>query len=157
MDQLLAELKEVEGDDIDDLGIKVIGKFTNELQAMYRKNPKERTSYENQMAYLLSRQFFEEGISGTRSKGTLGEERYNRRQEILSELSKLRSNPYGPADLMSVRDADGAIRATRLPGRKSGREYIPALLNCLVAKRSSVSHPVRAKVRLVAGWHWRSG
>ena len=125
VDQLLAELKEVEGDDIDDLGIKVIGKFTNELQAMYRKNPKERTSYENQMAYLLSRQFFEEGISGTRSKGTLGEERYNRRQEILSELSKLRSNPYGPADLMSVRDADGAIRATRLPGRKSGREYIP--------------------------------
>ncbi|MEC7679893.1 MAG: PSD1 and planctomycete cytochrome C domain-containing protein [Planctomycetota bacterium] len=125
VDQLLTELKEVEGDDIDDLGMKVIGKFTNELQAMYRKNPKERTSYENQMAYLLRRQFFEEGISGTRSKGKLGEERFNRRQEILSELSELRSNPYGPSDLMSVRDADGAIRATRLPGRKSGREYMP--------------------------------
>ena len=122
---LLAELQEVEGSDIHKLGMAVVKKFTNELQEMYRKPPAERTSYENQMAYLLKRQYFEEGISGTRSKKQLGDERFARREAILKRLDELGSNPYSPPDLMSIRDASGEIRPTRLPGRSNGREFSP--------------------------------
>ncbi|MDA9840239.1 PSD1 and planctomycete cytochrome C domain-containing protein [Rubripirellula sp.] len=125
VDQLLAELKEVEGDDIHQLGVSVVKRFTNELQEMYHKSPQDRTAYENQMAYLLGRQYFEEGISGTRSKSKLGDERFTRREEILKRLDELKANPYAPADLMSIRDASGEVRPTRLPGRSSGREYLP--------------------------------
>jgi hypothetical protein len=125
VDQLLAELKEVEGDDIHQLGMSVVKRFTNELQEMYHKSPQDRTAYENQMAYLLGRQYFEEGISGTRSKSKLGDERFTRREEILKRLDELKANPYAPADLMSIRDASGEVRPTRLPGRSSGREYLP--------------------------------
>ena len=124
-DNLLAELKEVEGNDIHNLGMAVVRKFTNELQEMYHKQPKERNSYENQMTYLLQRQYIEEGIAGTRAKSKLGEERFARRGEILNRLSELGENPYQPADLMSISDAQGEIRPTRLPGRKAGREYLP--------------------------------
>jgi hypothetical protein len=105
--------------------VSVVKRFTNELQEMYHKSPQDRTAYENQMAYLLGRQYFEEGISGTRSKSKLGDERFTRREEILKRLDELKANPYAPADLMSIRDASGEVRPTRLPGRSSGREYLP--------------------------------
>lgn len=125
VERLLAELKEIEGEDIHNLGMAVVSRFTNELQAMYHKSPEDRTAYENQMAYLLGRQYFEEGISGTRSKKKLGDERFARREEVLKELDRLGANPYSPAELMSIRDADGEVRPTRLPGRSSGREFLP--------------------------------
>ncbi len=123
--RLLTELEEVEGEDIHQLGMSVVSKFTTELQAMYDKSPEERSAYENQMAYLVGRQYFEEGISGTRSKSKLGDERFARREEVLKKLDQLGANPYSPAELMSIRDADGEIQPTRLPGRSSGREFLP--------------------------------
>lgn len=125
VDRLLKELEEVEADDINALGMGVVKKFTNELQAMYHKRPEQRNSYEHQMAYLIERQFFEEGISGTRSKSKLGDERFKRREEILKELDRYSANPYRAADLMSIRDAAGEIRPTRLPGRTKGNSYSP--------------------------------
>lgn len=127
VDRLLAELSEVEGSDIHDLGMTVVGKFTVELQGMYHKSPDDRTSYENQMAYLLKRQFFEEGISGSRSKGKLGDERFAKREQILKDLDKYKANPYADAELMSIRDASGEVRPTRLPGRVGGREFSPGV------------------------------
>ena len=127
VDRLLAELREVEGDDIKRLGEAVVGKFPLHLQAMYRKPASERTAYEEQMAYLVGRQFYEEGIAGNRAEKALGKERYARREELLKQLARYDADPYTPADLMTVADSRGEVRPTRLPGRSSGRSFEPGI------------------------------
>ena len=127
VDRLLAELREVEGDDVKRLGEAIVGKFTLELQAMYRKPAAERTAYEEQMAYLVARQFYEEGIAGNRAEKPLGKERYERRAAILEELDRYRANPYAPVDLLTIADSRGEVRPTRLPGRSKGRAFEPGI------------------------------
>jgi hypothetical protein len=127
VDRLLAELREVEGDDIHQLGMAVVDKFPLHIQAMYFKPAEQRTAYENQMAYLVARQYFEEGFAGSRAEKKLGKERFQRREEILKQLDGYGANPYAPADLMTIADARGAVRPTRLPGRSKGRAFEPGV------------------------------
>jgi hypothetical protein len=127
VDKLLSELREVEGDDVKNLGEAVVEKFPLHIQAMYRKPAEERTAYEEQMAYLVARQYYEEGLAGNKADKKLGKERAERRAEILQQLDRLGANPYQPADLMTIADANGAVRPTRLPGRSSGRSFEPGI------------------------------
>ena len=180
VDRLLAELREVEGDDIERLGNAVVGKFTLELQAMYHKPAAERTAYEEQMAYLVARQFYEEGIAGNRAEKAIGKERFERREQIREELDRYNADPYKPADLITIADARGEVRPTRLPGRSSGLAFEPGVpqlfggdqLDCepppeapqstgrriaLAAWITSSENPIAARVMVNRLWQYHFG
>ncbi len=125
IDEMLAQLRELEGDEVKKLGEEIIDKFPLELQAMYRKPPEERNTYEHQMAYLVSRQYLEEGLAGNKIDGKIGKEGVAKRNSILKQLGELGADPYAPADLMTIADAAGEIRPTRLPGRSTGSSFQP--------------------------------
>lgn len=122
---LLDELAEVEGNDIKSLADGAIDRFPLNVQAMFRKPASERTSYEHQIAYLVQRQVFDEGITAAKVTKAIGKDRNEKRKEILKQLSELNANPYEVAELITVADADGAIRPTRLPGRNQGNSFEP--------------------------------
>jgi hypothetical protein len=144
VDQLLAELREIEGDAVQQLGEGTVDKFPLHIQAMYRKPASERNSYEHQMAYLVARQYFDEGLAGNKIDGKIGKEAAAKRKAILEQLDQLDANPYAPADLMTVADAGGEIRPTRLPGRSSGNAFQPGAPGLLGGTEFAPLPPTRA-------------
>lgn len=127
VDALLAELAAVQGDAVEDIREFVVDRFPLSAQAMYHTPPAERNSYQHQIAYLMERQVAEEGLKGNRLKEKIGEERFQRWQQIRAELRQLEADPYGPARWLTVQDTAGAIRPTRLPGRPAGPTFAPAV------------------------------
>ncbi len=127
IDALLDQLRAIEGDAIKQLGDGAVDRFPLHVQAMYRKPGKERNSYEHQIAYLVGRQIIDEGLAGNKVEKKIGKERHAKRQEVLQQLRALDADPYAVADLMTVADAAGAIRPTRLPGRTKGRYFEPGV------------------------------
>ncbi|TWU02672.1 PSD1 and planctomycete cytochrome C domain-containing protein [Stieleria varia] len=126
IDRLMQQLAEIEGDAIKKLGDGVVDRFPLHVQAMFRKPVEQRTSYEHQIAYLVGRQFFEEGATQSKVESKIGKEKAARRKELLSELDRLGANPYATVQYMTIRDFDGPVRPTRLPGRTSGVAFEPA-------------------------------
>ncbi|MGB7326101.1 MAG: PSD1 and planctomycete cytochrome C domain-containing protein [Rubripirellula sp.] len=127
VDDLLAELKTVDGDEVRKMRDAHAKRFPADVVSAYRKSPSERNSYEHQLAYLVTRQVFEEGLQDGKVKGAIGPERFKRRGEILRRLSELGANPYTLDAMISVADAVGPIRPTRLPGRSQGSEFQPGV------------------------------
>jgi hypothetical protein len=125
IDDLLSQLRKIEGDEVQKLGDATVDKFSLQLQAMYRKPAQERTTYEHQMAYLVSRQYLEEGLAGNKLDGKIGKEASAKRKKILDQLDAFGANPYAPAKLMTIADARGQIRPTRFPGRSEGQSFQP--------------------------------
>jgi hypothetical protein len=125
IDDLLAQLREIEGVHVQKLGSATVDKFPLHLQAMYRKPPAERNTYEHQMAYLVGRQYLEEGLAGNKLDGKIGKEATAKRKTILEQLDRFGANPYAPAKLMTIADALGDIRPTRIPGRSTGQSFLP--------------------------------
>ena len=122
---LLNELTEVEADDIKSLADGAIDRFPLNVQEMFRKPSSQRTTYEHQIAYLVQRQVVDEGITTAKVTKAIGKERNEKRNSILKQLSELNANPYEVAELITVADADGMIRPTRLPGRTKGNSFQP--------------------------------
>lgn len=122
---LLNELAEVEADDIQSLADGAVDRFPLNVQAMFRKPSDQRTTYEHQIAYLVQRQVIDEGITTAKVTKAIGKERNEKRKEILKQLSALNANPYEIAELITVADAAGTIRPTRLPGRSQGTSFQP--------------------------------
>ena len=125
VDELLKQLAEVEGDDVKSLADGAIDRFPLNVQAMYHKAVAKRTTYEHQIAYLVGRQVIDEGITEAKVAKVIGKERDEKRKSILKQLSLLNANPYAVADLITVADASGDIRATRLPGQSQGNSFLP--------------------------------
>lgn len=122
---LLDELAKVEADDIKSLADEAIDRFPLNVQEMFRKSANKRTTYEHQIAYLVQRQVIDEGITTAKVTKAIGKERNEKRKDILKQLSELNANPYEVAELITVADADGLIRPTRLPGRTQGNSFGP--------------------------------
>lgn len=126
VESLLAQLRAVELDDVDQLSQGAVDRFPDEVQAAYEKPVHQRTSYEHQLAYLVQRQILEEALQPAKVKKKLGEERYSKREAIRKQLASLDADPYAVADRITVTDWDGEVRPTRLPGREIGRKFSPA-------------------------------
>ncbi len=142
IDALLKELRDAEGDDVSRLGDYQVSRFPVELEAMFRKSPAERNSYEHQISYLINRQIYEEGLNGDKIPKALGKERNERRLAALEELDSLGANPYADADLLTIVDAPGEIRLTRLPGREQGATFEPAAPGVFGGQRFEPTPPV---------------
>jgi hypothetical protein len=122
---LLTELAEIEADDIKSLADGAVDRFPLNVQKMFRKPASERTTYEHQIAYLVNRQVIDEGITTAKVTKAIGKERAEKRNDILKQLTQLNANPYEVAELITVADANGSIRPTRLPGRTNGISFQP--------------------------------
>ena len=124
---LLDQLREVEGDGIEQIRDFTIDRFPLVAQAMYFKPLKERNSYEHQIAYMMERQVFDEGLKANALQQKIGKERMEKRAEILKQLQELQADPYDPAELATVVDAPGPIRPTTIPGRSAELTFQPAI------------------------------
>ncbi len=125
--RLIAELRQVEADSVRQVRQYTVDRFPLVAQAMYYKSSAERNSYEHQIAYMIDRQVFDEGLSGTKLQGKIGKERFAKWQAIRKQLQELDADPYAPATWMTVADAPGPIRPTQIPGRSSGKTFLPAV------------------------------
>ncbi len=90
-----------------------IDKFPLEIQACFHKASEERNSWEDQMAYLISRQFDEEG---TPLLNGLSKEHKQQRKNLLEELAAFDSLKPDPLpEMMTIADARGPISHTIIP------------------------------------------
>ncbi|MEM9646247.1 MAG: DUF1549 domain-containing protein, partial [Planctomycetota bacterium] len=125
--RLLDELNEIEGDALQAAADQAVELFPLEVQAMYRKSKDQRDSYESQIAYLVDMQAKEKQSRDAEIAKVLGKEIDKRRQTILQSLDELGIRRSKLRAWMTVEDAHGPTRPTRLPGRKTGREFRPSI------------------------------
>ncbi len=125
VDQLRKELEAIEDKARRTLTDAVVDKFPLNVQVMYNKPPEQRTSYEEQIAYMVNRQRTDEGTAGGKLDKKLGKEHAEKRKDLIARLRKLGYDPDAKPHLMTVADAKGEIRATRLPGRVTGNAFEP--------------------------------
>ncbi len=103
-----------------------VEKFPLEIQACFHKPEEQRTSWENQMAYLVSRQFLEEGASPL---SDLSKEDKRRYEELMGQLASFDSIKPAPLPkLMAVSDFAGEISPTKIPGVSGSESIEPGVL-----------------------------
>lgn len=87
-----------------------VDKFPLDIQACFYKPKSERTSWDEQMAYLVSRQYLEEGggpYSGMKKEDQELRKQY---QEELAQFDEIKPSPL--PSMMTVSDFDGSITDT---------------------------------------------
>ncbi|MCA9232122.1 MAG: DUF1553 domain-containing protein [Planctomycetales bacterium] len=106
-----------------------VEKFPLEIQACYRKASELRSSWEHQMAYLIGRQFVEEGVGlleGMKKEDKL------KHEELLEELAAFDGQKPEPLpEVMSVSDARGPISPTVIPDDYKATPIEPGYLSVL--------------------------
>jgi mono/diheme cytochrome c family protein len=100
-----------------------VDKFPLNIQACFNKPEHERTSWEHQMAYLIGRQFEEEGGGPLGALSKEDKEKHKLLKEELSEWNNLK--PTAPPRLMTAIEYAGAISPTLIPGNISGPPIAP--------------------------------
>lgn len=90
-----------------------VEKFPLDIQACFHKDVQRRNSWEHQMAYLVSRQFEEEGGGPLKSIKKEDKERYDDLLEELAKFDELKPEPLPP--LMTATDFEGTPSPTVIP------------------------------------------
>lgn len=100
-----------------------VDKFPLDIQACYRKPENSRTSWEHQMAYLIGRQFHEEG--GGPLSGMTKEDKatYEELQKRLAEFDAIKPQP--PSPLMTAADFPGLVSPTIIPDSPDSEPISP--------------------------------
>ena len=129
-----------------------VDKFPLEIQACFHKPAAERNSWEQQMTYLISRQFLEEGGGPFKS---LKKEDQAERERLLKELAKfdeLKPKPL-PA-VMTVTDHEGAFSPTVIPDaeEKVGPGFLTVLNEVEIPVSLNSAPPVVPRRQMLAEW-----
>jgi hypothetical protein len=106
-----------------------VDKFPLDIQACFHKPVGERTSWEHQMAYLIERQFVEEGTPALESLTEEDKRRLSALEERLAEYDRLKPDPL-PV-VMSVKDFAGEISPTTIPKDRMKTPIPPRFLTVL--------------------------
>ena len=116
-----------------------VDKFPVDIQQCFHKPVEERNSWEHQMAYLVSRQFLEEGGGPLKNMSKADKTAHG---ELLTELKKLdHLKPKPLPALMSVTDFNGPCSATVIPDNPD-ESIAPGFLQVLSQQsRPSVTIP----------------
>ena len=104
-------------------------KFPLDIQACFYKPVEERTSWENQMAYLVTRQFYEEGggpLSGIKKED---KEKYDALNEELAAFDHLKPKPL--PELTTATDFSGVPAPTTIPDTGDETPIEPGFLAVL--------------------------
>ena len=107
-----------------------VDKFPLDIQACFNKPIEERNSWEHQMAYLVSRQFLEEGGGPLKSLKAADKETYEKLQAELAEFDPLKPDPL--PSLMTATDFAGPISPTIIPDLPSAAAVEPGFLTVMV-------------------------
>jgi len=92
-----------------------VGKFPLDIQACFYKPVEQRNSWEHQMAYLIGRQFEEEG-GGPMSELNENKEDKAKYDELTKQLANFdHIKPEPPPSLMTATDFQGEISPTLIP------------------------------------------
>jgi hypothetical protein len=130
-----------------------VDKFPLDIQACYHKSIDERTSWEHQMAYLVERQFLEEG-GGPLAK--MSKEDKAEHQRLKKELAKFDDiKPPTLPKLMTVSDFDGPVSQTLIPGssiKSPIRPGFPAVLVSHSTRTSMTEESPRLRRTDLANW-----
>lgn len=105
-------------------------KFPLEIQACFYKPVEERNSWEHQMAYLITRQFYEEGggpLSELKSKED--KEKHEALKKELAAFDNIKPKPL--PDLMTATDFSGTPAATVIPDSTDQTPIEPGFLTVL--------------------------
>ena len=104
-----------------------VDKFPLEIQACFNKPVEERTSWEHQMAYLVSRQFEEEGGGPLKNMKKADKAEYERLKKELAKFDQIK--PKAPAKLMAATDFAGTPAPTVI--QDTDESVAPAYLTVL--------------------------
>lgn len=96
--------------------VSTVEKFPLDIQEAFHKPVSERTSWDQQMSYLISRQFVDEGGGPLRSMSKEDKAKHEALLKKLDEFKDLKPDPLPP--LMAATDFNGAISPTHIPDRE---------------------------------------
>lgn len=106
-----------------------VDKFPLDIQACFHMPVEERTSWQNQMAYLVSRQFLEEGGGPLKSMSKEDKKAYDALQEQLAEHEHLKPQPL--PQVMAATDFAGLSSPTFIQDDPTRRSIEPSYLTVL--------------------------
>lgn len=134
-DEVLAEMNALLKPYYDRKWKSTVAKFPLDIQACFNKPVDERTSWEHQMAYLVSRQFEEEGGGPLKSMKKPDKARY---EELKKKLAALGQPKPLPA-VMAVTDFRGRHSPTTV--QDSEEEVQPGFLTVMTSTTGGVALP----------------
>lgn len=115
--------------------LSTVDKFPLDIQACFHMPKAERTSWQEQMAYLVSRQYMEE--AGGPYKG-MKKEDIEKRDALMKELAAFdHLKPKPLPETMTVSDFDGLVSPTVIPEDSKREPVQPGFLEVL-----SEGHPL---------------
>ncbi len=106
-----------------------VDKFPLDIQACFHKPLAARTSWEHQMAYLVSRQFMEEGGGPLKNMKEADKEQYESLQKQLAEFDHCKPAALPP--LMAATDFAGPVSPTVIPDDPAQTPIAPGFLSVL--------------------------
>ncbi len=114
--------------------ISTVDKFPLDIQACFHMPVEQRTSWQNQMAYLVFRQFEEEGGGPLKSMSKEDKAKHAELLKQLEEFSKFKPKPL-PA-MMAATDFDGLSSTTSVPEDASRKAVEPGYLEVMAELES---------------------
>lgn len=112
--------------------LSTVDKFPLDIQACFHMPVEDRTAWQHQMAYLVSRQFLEEG--GGPLKDMTKEDKATHAALLveLAAFDHLKPTPLPP--LMTATDFDGVLSPTVIPGDRQREPIQPGYLTVMNAE-----------------------
>ncbi|MEM7558622.1 MAG: DUF1549 and DUF1553 domain-containing protein [Planctomycetota bacterium] len=114
--------------------ISTVDKFPLDIQACFHMPLQQRTSWQNQMAYLVFRQFEEEGGGPLKSMSKEDKAKHAELLKRIEEFSELKPKPL-PA-MMAATDFDGLSSPTIVPEDTSRKAVEPGYLKVMAELES---------------------
>lgn len=111
--------------------VSTVDKFPLDIQACFHKPQDQRTSWDEQMAYLVSRQFEEEGGGPLKKIKDEDQERYEALQQELKQYDSLKPDPL--PGVMTVSDFSGPVSPTLIPGVPGQQPIEPGFLTAMTS------------------------
>lgn len=113
-----------------------VDKFPLDIQDCFNKPVAERTSLEHQMAYLVSRQFLEEGGGPLKSMSKEDKAKHEALKEKLAAYDHLKPKALPP--LMAATSFDGELSPTTIPDDPDQAPVQPGFLTVLTERLTSL-------------------
>jgi hypothetical protein len=130
-----------------------VDKFPLDIQACFYMMESDRTSWQEQMTYLVSRQFMEEAGGPYKGMKKEDEAKHKALLKQISDLDHLKPPPL--PEIMGVRDFSGIVSPTVNPDDPRRRPIAPGFLDVLPAisvDTSSLREGTTGRRTMLAQW-----
>ena len=134
-----------------------VDKFPLDIQACFNKPIEERSSLDHQIAYLVARQFLEEGGGPLKNMSKEDKAKYEALKKELAQFDHLKPAPL--PTLMAASDFEGSLSPTTIPDDPEREPISPGFLTVLSQDKPplSLSEADRGSGRRTALAQWIGG